>query len=37
MEAQEARELASLAVLEQGLRKRDAADSACKRFLFPER
>jgi hypothetical protein len=37
MGAQEARELASLAVLEQGLCKRDADDPAGKRFSFPER
>jgi hypothetical protein len=35
--AQEASELASEAVLEQGLCKRDADDPVCKRFLFPER
>ena len=35
--AQEARELASSAVLEQGLCKRDADDPAGKRFSFPER
>jgi hypothetical protein len=36
LEAQEARELANLAVLEQGLCKRDADDPACKRFSFPD-